>query len=77
MGGGPFGQSQSLFFLGMVDVGLGALRVKGRTSGDKRGLLWSGLSTHIFIHPPPLERRDIDLRVGDEAKPSIRFWTGW
>ena len=49
MGGGPFGQSQSFFFLGMVGEGLGALRVRGRTSGERRGFLWSGLFTHIFM----------------------------
>jgi len=38
VGGGPFGQSQFFFFLVMVGAGLGALRVRGRTSGERRGL---------------------------------------
>ena len=38
VGGGPLGQSQSFFFLDVVGAGLGDLWVRGRTSGDKRGL---------------------------------------
>jgi len=38
VGGGPFGQSQSFFFLVIVDTGLGDLRVRGRTSGERSGL---------------------------------------
>lgn len=77
MGGGPLGQSQSFFFLVMVGDGLGDLRVRGRTSGERRGFRWSGLFTHIFILLPPLERKDTDLRIADEAIPSILLGTKW
>jgi len=77
VGGGPLRQSQSFFFLVIVGAGLGDLWVRGRTSGERSGFFCSGLFIHIFIHPPPLERMDIDLLVEVEVKPLIRFWTGW
>jgi len=49
VGGGPFGQSFSFFLLGMVGEGLGDLRVRGRTSGERSGFFCNGLFTLIFI----------------------------
>ena len=49
MGGGPFGQSFSFFFIGAVGEGLGDLRVRGRTSGEKEWVVVGG-SFHSYIY---------------------------
>ena len=62
MGGGPFGQSFSVFLLGMVGEGLGDLRVRGRTSGERSGFFCNGLFTLIFIKTDSYSRTQRERR---------------
>ena len=62
MGGGPLGQSQSFFFLGIVGEGLEVLRVRGRTSGERSGFFCNGLFTLIFIKTDSYSRTQRERR---------------
>ena len=62
MGGGPLRQSQSFFFLVIVGDGLGDLRVRGLTSGERSGFFCNGLFTLIFIKTDSYSRTQRERR---------------